>query len=121
MIGLGARLWRLLLVMVVLGLMVDWACAAEPSTPADAKPKAPSGGKNSTSSTTKHSSCPNCLGAGKPDPPVPAEPKPTWTEYVTFGAFVGGVLGLASINTFFKMKSGQNLPGFTNAAYMKEA
>lgn len=58
------------------------------------------------------------LGAGE-ERKVPPHRQAKIEEKLLFGVFVVGTLGVASVTTYFKTRNGEQLPGYTQAAYMK--
>lgn len=60
------------------------------------------------------------LGANFTDYTVPKRASATVGESLGFAAIVVGVLAVASVNTYFKVKQSPKLPGYTQAVYLRE-
>lgn len=60
------------------------------------------------------------LGANFSDYTVPKRAAATVGESLGFAAIVVGVLAVASVNTYFKVKASPKLPGYTQAVYLRE-
>lgn len=80
-----------------------------PAAAADAAPK-------------QHAACSSHkkLGASFTDYTVPKRASATVGESLGFAAIVVGVLAVASVNTYFKVKQSPKLPGYTQAVYLRE-
>jgi hypothetical protein len=63
---------------------------------------------------------PHVLGANFKDYRIPKRASATGAELGLFVAGVAGVLGVSAIVTYFKVRTGEPLPGYTQAQYMKE-
>lgn len=60
------------------------------------------------------------LGANFNDYTVPKRDVATVGESLGFAAIVVGVLAVATVNTYYKVKTNPQLPGYTQAAYMRD-
>lgn len=87
---------------------------AAPATAADAAAAKPAPKQQAACASHKK------LGANFTDYTVPKRASATVGESLGFAAVVVGVLAVASVNTYFKVKSSPKLPGYTQAVYLRE-
>lgn len=88
---------------------------ASPATAADAAAN-PAPKQQQQAACSSHKK----LGASFTDYTVPKRASATVGESLGFAAIVVGVLAVASVNTYFKVKQSPKLPGYTQAVYLRE-
>jgi len=105
------------LLLVFLGL----ACLLSTTTAADAVPAAPAAPVKKVPAACTGTSGHKKLGENFTDFAVPKRAAATVGESLGFAALVVGVLAVAGVNTYYKVKSGPGgLPGYSQAIYMRE-
>lgn len=106
----------LLLALLALASLLSSTTAADavPAAPAAPVKKAPTAACTGTSGHKK-------LGENFTDFTVPKRAAATVGESFGFAALVVGVLAVAGVNTYYKVKSSPGgLPGYSQAIYMRE-
>lgn len=110
---------RNLTLLHLLVIFVGFACLFSSTTVADSAPAAPSTPTDSAASATGTGQ--NKLGEDFTDFAVPERAAATVGESLGFAALVLGVLAVAGVNTYYKIKSSPGgLPGYSQAIYMRE-
>jgi hypothetical protein len=110
---------RNLTLLHLLLIFVGLACLFSSTTAADAAPAAPTAPTAPAASVTGRGQ--NKLGEAFTDFTVPERAAATVGESLGFAALVVGVLAVAGVNTYYKIKSSPGgLPGYSQAIYMRE-
>ena len=78
-------------------------------------------GSNTTSTKGCADSSSHKLGASFTNWAVPHRTSSTVVDKVVFAGVILGVVGIAALVTLQKVRTGEPLPGYTQAVYMKDA
>jgi len=117
---------RNLTLLPLLLVLVAITCLFSSTTAADAVPAAPAAPAAPVKKVPAAAACTGTSGRKKlgenfTDFSVPMRAAATVGESLGFAALVVGVLAVAGVNTYFKVKNSPGgLPGYSQAIYMRE-
>lgn len=115
------KLRALTLLLPLLLVLLGLACLLTPTAAADAVPAAPAAPVKKVPATPCAAAGRKKLGENFNDFTVPKREAATVGESLGFAALVVGVLAVAGVNTYFKVKNSPGgLPGYSQAIYMRE-